>query len=194
MARPREFDEAAVLDAAMHRFWAQGYEATSVRELADSMGITGASLYNAFGDKRRLYRRALDAYIAGSFASRVARLEGQLPPLEAITAFFEEVVELSLADAERRGCMLVNTAMELAPKDQDFQQVVQDVLREIEGFFRRCIQAGQKDGSVTWDQPAADLARMLLGLHMGLRVLARTRPERALLKGAVRPVLAGLAA
>src|SRR5277367_1873350 len=55
MARPREFDEAAVLDAAIEKFWQRGYEATSVRDLADEMNIAGASLYNAFGDKRSLY-------------------------------------------------------------------------------------------------------------------------------------------
>jgi len=80
MARPREFDETAVLEAAVQCFWARGYEATSVRDLAESMGITSASLYNAFGDKRSLYRRALDHYIAQSFADRVGRLEGHLPP------------------------------------------------------------------------------------------------------------------
>ena len=52
MARPREFDETAVLEAAIQCFWSQGYEATSVRDLAEKMGITGASLYNTFGDKR----------------------------------------------------------------------------------------------------------------------------------------------
>ncbi len=75
MARPREFDETAVLDAAVQRFWVRGYEATSIRDLAESMDLSGASLYNAFGDKRALYRRALDHYIAGSFADRVRRLE-----------------------------------------------------------------------------------------------------------------------
>ena len=63
MARPREFDEAAVLDAAMDCFWRNGYEATSVRDLAAHMGITGASLYNAFGgkvDSRRLMRSRID--------------------------------------------------------------------------------------------------------------------------------------
>ena len=58
MARPREFDETSVLEAAMNCFWAQGFEQTSVRDLAERMGITGASLYNAFGDKRSLYRQA----------------------------------------------------------------------------------------------------------------------------------------
>src|SRR5258708_39246473 len=58
MARPREFDETTVLEAAMNCFWAQGFEQTSVRDLAEQMGITGASLYNAFGDKRSLYSQA----------------------------------------------------------------------------------------------------------------------------------------
>ena len=59
MARPREFDESAALDAAVDCFWREGYEATSVRDLAARMGITGTSLYNAFGDKRSLFRQAL---------------------------------------------------------------------------------------------------------------------------------------
>ena len=58
MARPREFVETTVLEAAMNCFWARGFEQTSVRDLAERMGITGASLYNAFGDKRSLYRQA----------------------------------------------------------------------------------------------------------------------------------------
>jgi TetR/AcrR family transcriptional regulator, transcriptional repressor for nem operon len=62
MVRPREFDEAMVLEAAMNCFWAQGFGQTSVRDLAERMGITGASLYNAFGDKRSLYRQAFVHY------------------------------------------------------------------------------------------------------------------------------------
>ncbi|MBQ8106528.1 MAG: helix-turn-helix transcriptional regulator, partial [Afipia sp.] len=63
MARPREFEEGVVLDAAMECFWNRGYEATSMRDLVDKTGITGASLYNAFGDKRAIYQRALDRYV-----------------------------------------------------------------------------------------------------------------------------------
>jgi TetR/AcrR family transcriptional repressor of nem operon len=86
MARPREFDETTVLEAAMNCFWAQGFEQTSVRDLAQRMGITGASLYNAFGDKRSLYRRAFVHYLAQTVRDRVARLE-KLPPALAIRTF-----------------------------------------------------------------------------------------------------------
>jgi TetR/AcrR family transcriptional regulator, transcriptional repressor for nem operon len=183
LARPREFDEAAVLDAAIQCFWAKGFEATSVRDLADEMGITGASLYNAFGDKRALYRRALDQYVAGSLGERVSRLENTQPPRKVIIA-------CSLSDKQRKGCMLVNSALELAPHDREFQRVVAGVLVEGEKFFRRLVQAGQKDGTIAASQPADDLARILLAVLLGIRVLARVRPERELLEGMARPVLA----
>src|SRR5271155_5916307 len=79
MARPREFDEGAVLDAAVLCFWSRGYEATSVRDLVEKTGITAASLYNAFGDKRALYQRALDRYVEESISGRIRRCE-ELPP------------------------------------------------------------------------------------------------------------------
>lgn len=183
MARPREFDERAVLDAAVRCFWARGYEATSIRDLADSMGIAGASLYNAFKDKRSLYRRALDHYVANSVGERIGRLEGQYPPREAIGAFLGEIVERSLSDTERKGCMLVNSALEPAPHDPALQRAVADVLGQIEAFFRRCVAKGQASGTITTAQSADALAGLLLGVLLGIRVLARARPERALLEG-----------
>jgi TetR/AcrR family transcriptional repressor of nem operon len=188
MARPREFDEVAVLDAAMDCFWAQGYELTSVRELANRMGITGASLYNAFGDKRSLYRRALDHYLQHSVHDRVARLS-QLPPLSAIRAFFDEIIERSVSDAQHRGCLLVNAALEMAPHDAEFREIVAGELILIEAFFQRCAEAGQEDGSIVRSRPAPDLAKLLLSVLLGLRVLARTRPERAVLEGAATGAL-----
>ena len=192
MGRPREFDETKVLDAAVACFWERGYEATSVRELAGRMGLTGASLYNAFGDKRALYHKALDRYIDISFADRVRRLEGALPPLEAIRAFFAEIIQRSLDDPQHKGCLLINSALEVAPHDPEFRRVVTGVVAQIEAFFRRCVRAGQRDGSITKSQSAMDLGRTLLAAHIGVRVMARTRPEKPLLEGMVRPILAFL--
>jgi TetR/AcrR family transcriptional regulator, transcriptional repressor for nem operon len=189
MARPREFDEDEVLDAAAECFWTRGYEATSLRGLIEKTGLTGASLYNAFGDKRALYRRALDRYVEGGVADRIRRCE-PLPPLEAIDAFFADIVRRSLADPQRKGCMLVNAALEVAPHDPRFRDIVAAVLIRIEEFFRRKIETGQADGTITRLHPADDLARHLLGILMGVRVLARVRPERALLEGVVGPALA----
>ncbi|HVY16222.1 MAG TPA: TetR/AcrR family transcriptional regulator [Rhodopila sp.] len=189
MARPREFDEATVLDAAAGCFWSRGYEATSVRDLIEKTGITGASLYNAFGDKRTLYQKALDHYVEDSIANRIRRCE-QLPPRRAIGVFFEEILSRSLYDPEHRGCMLVNAALDVAPHDPDLQQVVAAMLTRIETFFRRTVEAGQADGTITRSLTAETLGQHLLGVLMGVRVLARVRPEKALLEGVIAPALA----
>jgi TetR/AcrR family transcriptional repressor of nem operon len=189
MARPREFDEGTVLNAAVLCFWKQGYEATSVRDLVAQTGITAASLYNAFGDKRSLYQRALDRYVEASVADRIRRCEA-LPPRQAIEAFFEDIVKRSLNDRDRKGCMLVNAALDVAPHDPAFRKIVAEVLIGIEAFFLACVRAGQADSTITRSLPAETLARNLLGVLMGIRVLARVRPERALLEGVAAAALA----
>jgi TetR/AcrR family transcriptional repressor of nem operon len=154
------------------------------------MGITGASLYNAFGDKHALFRRALDRYIETGLSDRLERIEGHLPPREAISAFFDDIVERSLGDPQRKGCLLVNAALEVAPHDPELQRVVSKFFTKVEEFFHRCVIAGQKSGTITLVQPSQDLARLLLGTLLGIRVMARARPERALLEGLVKPAFA----
>ncbi|QFR34495.1 TetR/AcrR family transcriptional regulator [Ancylobacter sp. TS-1] len=184
MARPREFDEEAVLDAAVQCFWSRGYEATSVRDLIESTGLTGASIYNAFGDKRTFYRKALAHYVQESIADRIRRCEG-MAPRAAIGAFFAEILNRSLSDQDHKGCMLVNAALEVAPHDAEFREDVASVLTQLQAFFLGCVAAGQADGTITTSLSAEDLARHLLGVLMGVRVLARVRPERAVLEGVV---------
>jgi TetR/AcrR family transcriptional repressor of nem operon len=189
MARPREFDEMVALDAAADCFWRDGYEATSVRDLAARMGIAGTSLYNAFGDKRALFRRTLQHYADRSTRERIARLESSLPSKAAVRAFLTEIIERSLTDGDRRGCLLVNSALEVAPHDTELATEIVAHLREIEAFFCRAVTAAQAAGEAPPDRDPADLARLLLGLTLGLRVLARATPCRALLEGMIRPAL-----
>ena len=75
MARPREFDEVTALEAAMECFWHRGYEATSVRDLADKMRISAPSLYNTYGDKRELFTRSLERYAEAVGKRIVIQLE-----------------------------------------------------------------------------------------------------------------------
>jgi TetR/AcrR family transcriptional repressor of nem operon len=189
MARPREFDESTVLDSAVLCFWSRGYEATSIRDLEEKTGLTTASLYNAFGDKRAIYERALQHYLERNLADRIRSFEA-FSPRDAIAAFFEGIVKRSLGDRERKGCMLVNAALEVAPHDPGLRKIVIEVFAEIEAFFLVHVRAGQANGTITRCLPATTLARHLLGVLMGIRVLARVRPEQDLLESVVAASLA----
>jgi TetR/AcrR family transcriptional repressor of nem operon len=185
--RPREFDEGVALEAAMRRFWAVGFAGTSVRDLGEAMGLGQASVYNAFGDKRTLFTQCLDRYLDANMRARIARLEKTLQPREAIETFLMEIVERSLES--RLGCMLANAALEVAPHDPEIAEVVAERMGELIAFFRRCVIAGQRDGDISPDVDPADTARLLLTTVMGLRVLARGFPDRAVLEGAARQAL-----
>jgi TetR/AcrR family transcriptional regulator, transcriptional repressor for nem operon len=190
MARPREFDETAALDAAIECFWHHGYEATSLRDLTAAMGLTAPSLYNAFGDKEELFALALERYLDRNTRGRLHRLEEALPPKQAIARFFAEIVEHSVNDRQRKGCFLVNSALEIAPHHVQCRAVITKQFAGIEGFFARCILAAQAEGTVPLHLDADDIAKLLLGVLLGIRVLARTNPSRSALEGVVRPALA----
>lgn len=189
MGRPREFDETKVLDAARDAFWAYGYEATSTRDLVKATGLTQPSLYNAFGDKRGLFLRALDYYLKNTLRERMLRLESTATPGTAITGFFAEVVQRSLDDREQRGCLMVNSALGAAPEDTELRAAITDEVTQIRDFFLRCLEAGQRSGEIKKTIPAADSAQHLLAVLLGLRVLARINPNRDWLVSGVSPAL-----
>ncbi len=189
MARLKAFDEQQAIDAAVDCFWSRGYEATSVRDLADSMGIGGASLYNAYGDKRALFVRSLERYADRSMRERIARLEACHQPKAAIRAFLAEIIDRSLEDPDRRGCLLVNSALDVAPHDAKIGRVVAGYLDEIRAFFRRNLEAAQAAGQVPKTLDPEEISGHLLGVLLGIRVLARTRARRTALEAVARPAL-----
>jgi TetR/AcrR family transcriptional repressor of nem operon len=176
----------------MNCFWQRGYEATSMRDLAASMGMSAPSLYNAFGDKQRLFARALERYLDCNARDLVHRLESSLPPKGAIQQFFAEIIDHSINDRERKGCFLVNSALEVAPHQRELGAVIAKQFGEIEAFFKRCILRAQADGSTPRGVDANNTARLLLGVILGIRVLARSAPYRTLLEGMMKPALAML--
>jgi TetR/AcrR family transcriptional regulator, transcriptional repressor for nem operon len=189
VGRPRAFDEDKALTAAAECFWSRGFEATSVRDLAGSMGIAGPSLYNAYGGKRGLFVAALDHYCNRSMRERVARLEAAASGVPAIEAFFADVIEKSQPDSGRKGCFLVNAALEVAPHDESVAEAVQGYFGEIRAFFRRHIELAQAKGEVSPILDASLYAAHLLSVLMGLRVLARCYPDPLFLEAAAGPAL-----
>lgn len=189
MARSKEFDIDEALERAMNAFWSRGYASTSVHDLVEAMQIQRGSLYGTFGDKQTLFRLAYERYDA----RRQLGMQSERPPVEAICAWFEKLVEEGCAENGARGCFIVNTALELEMHDEAMRASVARSLSAIESFFFDNIRAGQKSGSIDAALDARKTAQSMLSNVIGLRVLSRSRPERTLLQNiadaAVAPIL-----
>jgi len=178
----KQFNESDVLDKAMQAFWARGYEATSIQDLVDCMGIKRGSIYAAFGDKRALFLKSLEHYETHHRRAGLDSLRERLEPRAAILSVFEGAISVAVSDHNRAGCFLINTAVELSPHDAGVARAVAKGLSETEAFFHDAIVDGQECGDMALDIDPDEAARTLLGLLTGLRVLARSRPERPLLE------------
>jgi TetR/AcrR family transcriptional repressor of nem operon len=157
------------------------------------MGIGGASLYNAYGDKRALFVAALAIYTDRSMRERIARLEKSGRPKEAIRAFLAEIIDRSLEDPYRKGCLLVNSALDVAPHDAEIGRVIAGCFAELHAFFRRNLEAARAAHQMPRQTDPDELAGHLLGVVLGIRVLARTGANRAQLDAVARPALRLLA-
>ena len=186
----KKFDNDDVLEKAMQAFWARGYAATSMQDLTDCMGINRGSIYATFTDKRSLFLQALEHYEVRYRRATLADIAKKLSPREAIVQLFNGVVEAALNDRSRRGCMLVNTAIELSAHDDKVAEAVARGLDETRETFLDLVRRGQASGDITTIADAGETASTLLGLMTGLRVLARSRPERHILEPLARQAIA----
>lgn len=188
----KRFDIDETLDKAMRLFWAHGYEATSMEALVRAMGINRGSLYDTFGDKRALFFAALRRYDEQVRRVHLRALERSHSPKGAIEALFGGWIDIALDDAERSGCFLTNTALELAAHDREIGELVARSQEETEAFFLRLIEKGQADGEIPLAVDAPRSARALLAALIGLLVLARSRPDASLLRAIADSALASL--
>lgn len=181
----KQFDIDDRLDRAMQRFWARGFEATSMQDLVDSMGVNRGSLYGTYGDKRSLFLSALRMYDDRVRRQTLARLEAGSDSLGAIRGVFEMFAEPALRGRPARGCFLTNSALELAAHDPEVREVVARSQRQTEAFFARMIKRGKANGEIGGHVKPNRAARSLLATLQGLIVLTRSRPEKKLLRAVI---------
>ena len=171
---------------------ARGYETTSVQALVRRMGINRGSLYDTFGDKRALFLAALRRYDEQSRCARLQGLEQNPSPTGAIEALFSGWIDTALTDPDRSGCFLTNTALELAVHDREIGGLVARGQQETEAFFLGLVKKGQAAGEIAAVLDAPRAARALLAALVDVLVLARSRPEPALLESIAHGAVASL--
>ncbi|GAA1403411.1 TetR/AcrR family transcriptional regulator [Kitasatospora putterlickiae] len=193
MARTKEFDPDAALDSALELFWRRGYEATSMADLVEHLGIGRASVYATFGSKRELYLRALERYGQRQQPVLLAELSQPGPVLPAVRALVRRFSRESAEDCEggvRRGCFVTNTAVELAPHDQDAARRVEASLLHLETVLTAALVRAGAQGELPEGRDPQALARMLLVLFQGMRVVGKAGDGAARLRDAADQALA----
>ncbi|KAA6217565.1 TetR/AcrR family transcriptional regulator [Streptomyces filamentosus] len=190
MARTKEFDPEAALRAALDLFWARGYEATSMADLVEHLGIGRASIYATFGNKRELYLKALDRYLETRDPRLVEELSAPGPALPAVRAVVRRFAAEATAEGERlTGCFVTNSAAELGPHDPAVARRVELSWEQVETLLYAALTRARAQGELPEGRDPRTLSRMLLVLLQGVRVVGKASTDPARVRDAAEEAL-----
>jgi TetR/AcrR family transcriptional repressor of nem operon len=170
--RPRKFDRSEALEAAIGVFWDRGYEGASVQDLLDAMGINRGSMYNSFGDKETLFVQAVEHYCTRSRESISAILKRPGSALDNV----REVVRsrgVAAASGPVRGCLVTNTAVEMAPHVSAVSDTLTYHFSRLELMIRNALERAVDSGELSHLADTRALARFLVAVDQGLMVFTR---------------------
>ena len=171
MGRPRAFDMDQALDQALHVFWEKGYVGTSITDLTEAMCINPPSLYAAFGNKEKLFKKALDRYeglrdqiLEEAFAAPTAR--------EAVTRLLEGTAERLSDKCNPRGCLMVQGALSGGEECEAVKRDLASRRARVEALIRKRLRRAKREGDLPSDADAAALARFVATVMHGMAVQA----------------------
>lgn len=193
MPREAQFNIEEKLGQALHLFWRQGYNATSMSDIKSELELNPGSIYSAFGSKRELYIKSLEMYQA-NVENLFKRLSENPSPKARILALFERILDEIKSGTECTGCFMLNATLEVAPHDREVQLIADKANQRMVHFFREEILKAQAAGEVPKSVNPESVSEMLILLLYGLRVRVRSRPPIEEMENAVARVRSLLSA
>ena len=171
--RPKEFDQEEALERAMAVFWECGYGAAGMAELTAEMGIGRQSLYDTFGDKRRLFLAALRRYAQMRVAMFREVLEAPGRASDNLRGFFDLWRQEMASKTGCCGCLLINSSTELGGSDPEIEQLLNHTLKQIRGMVRDLLIRIQSEGDLLAPGSPGALALMVWATGNGLVAASR---------------------
>jgi len=191
--RNRQFDPDAALEKAMAVFWHKGYEAASVQDLVDAMGINRFSLYDAFGDKHRLFIAACRLYQSKMEELRLCALEESQGGLASIREFFYDAIDTFDQPGELHGCLMTQSILELADHDEELRDTAKVFLARLETALYKALQCAKRKGQLRPIRSLRESAACLVTFAQGLSVMGKAYRDTKKLRRVTNLTLAGMA-
>lgn len=186
MARSKEFDPGVALDQALELFWERGYEATSMADLVAHLGVAKASIYATFGGKQEFFAKALRRYLDLTDPKIMADLSQPGPVIPAVKALIGRYADEAAGEDRHLGCMVVNSAVELAARDAGVARLVETSWAHLETTLTSALLRARAQGELASGADPRALARFLLVFLQGVRVLGRAPDAAVRLRDAAR--------
>jgi AcrR family transcriptional regulator len=171
VGRPRAFDIDTALDRALNVFWQKGYEGTSLPDLTKAMGINRPSLYAAFGNKEKLFRKAIDRYIEGP-ACHVREALEEPTARRVVDRLWRRSIDLVTDPRNPGGCFLVQSALACGDEGGAVRREMAKRRAAMVTALRERFKRAISEGDLPQTSNPGDLARYVAAVSHGMAVQA----------------------
>jgi TetR/AcrR family transcriptional regulator, transcriptional repressor for nem operon len=176
MPKEKYFNEEEVLDKALNLFWQQGYEATSMQNLVDTLQISRSSLYETFTDKYNLYLQCLSQYKANNIEAIIKKAHDYSSnPLDFILLIYKQVINSISCDKQRKGCYILNASAEFGTTDAAIYTLVLQNNKMFIQLFEQLINKAVKLRQIPKAINVQQMALMLYATICSIQVLGRAK-------------------
>ncbi|GAA1087641.1 TetR/AcrR family transcriptional regulator [Nocardiopsis composta] len=189
--RPRAFDRDAALAAAVRLFWERGYEAVSLSDLTAAMGIRTGSLYAAFGDKKKLFTEAVQAYRRTPHGDFIGRALAEEPTARgAFERILTQAARHYADPAHPAGCLVISAATNIAPADAEIQELLRGLRNANLAALEERLRTARAEGELPPGTEVGALARYYAAVLQGMSQQARDGADAPALAAVARTAMA----
>lgn len=173
MGRKLEFSKDKALEQAMESFWAQGYDSTSMRDLAQRLNLHLGSVYNALGDKEQVFEQALRLYLKNQIIPRMHKLQHSEDPRAALQEFLSTIAADCQKDSTSPGCFIMNSLLCITRINDNITATVNEYMKIQEDALSACIASVQSNGHISGDENPRQLARFIIASCKALHAMKK---------------------
>ena len=173
MPRTKNYNEQEVIEKAMHLFWRNGYEATSMQMLEKEMGINKFSIYASFGNKDGVFLESLKCYKKNIF-KLINDLKSSPEGVESIKKYFYDFIKFTKDTAFGKGCLVTNTAHEVrAIATAEINSAMAQFTTEVTEVFRQKLSEDKTKSKNEVEEQTDYLMISMFGLSSATRMFSK---------------------
>jgi len=189
MARTKQFDERQALVSAMLVFWEKGYEATSINDLEQAMGLKRTSIYNTFGNKSAIFERVMSCYKESVMAALFIELDNAPDIREGVRRMLNGALDIHFDEDNPGGCLMVLSIVESGQHDEQSQASMQQTIQELKSALQKRLSKAKRNGELSKQLDAGATATTIATTMAGMMVMGKANFTKASLKKTINQVV-----
>jgi len=189
MARVKEFNEIQALEKAMHLFWNHGYDGTSLQMLEKAMGLVRTSIYNTYGNKRKLFNRVISHYEETVIAQLMKSVEKESDIRKSMAKMLNGEINLHFNKNNPGGCLIVLSVLEKAQHGDDSTKLFESIVKKMEKFLTKKLSDAQDEGQISKNVDVKAVAVTIATTVVGIPVMGKAGFSKASIQRTVQTTI-----